>query len=359
MGVLTDKDVERLLEWYRQNKRILPWRDTGDPYDVLLSEIMLQQTRVEAVIDYFRRFKKEVPDIAALADIDDEKLMRLWEGLGYYSRARNLKKCAIQITEEYNGKIPCDHEKLLSLAGIGPYSAGAVASIGFDLPYPAVDGNVLRVMARYLGIEEDIRSEETKKKITEVIGKHYDASVSHEKGHYRDLTQAFMELGALICIPNGKPLCEGCPWKENCSSCKEGTTDRIPFRSHEKKRKIAERTILVIRCEDSFLIRKRPEKGLLAGMYEFIGIEKKMDEEGVREYLKKEGYGNATILPIEDARHIFSHVEWRMSGYEIILEEKREPKENEIWATREELQGYALPSAFRIYIDRYGLRKKK
>lgn len=359
MDVLTDKDVTGLLEWYRQNRRTLPWRDTDDPYDLLLSEVMLQQTRVEAVIEYFKRFKREVPDIAALAQIDDEKLMRLWEGLGYYSRARNLKRCAIQITEEYNGKIPCDHEKLLSLTGVGPYSAGAIASIGFDLPYPAVDGNVLRVMARYLGIKEDIRSEEVKRRVTEVIGRHYDASVSHEKGHYRDLTQAFMELGALVCIPNGKPLCEGCPWRENCFACIEDLTDRIPYRSHEKKRKTVERTVLIIRYEDSFLIRKRPEKGLLAGMYEFIGLEEKADEDEVRKYLEERDFKVSEIHSIEDARHIFSHVEWQMRGYEIILEEKNKLKENEIWATGEELQGYALPSAFRTYIDRYGLRKKK
>ena len=357
MDVLTDKDVRKLLEWYRQNRRTLPWRDTGDPYDVLLSEIMLQQTRVEAVISYFQRFRKEVPDIASLTQIEEEKLMRLWEGLGYYSRARNLKKCAQQIMEKHDGKIPADHEKLLSLAGIGPYSAGAIASIAFDLPCPAVDGNVLRVMARFLGIEEDIRSEEVKRKITDVIARHYDPSVTWEKGHYSDLTQAFMELGALVCLPNGRPDCDHCPFRENCHAHIHFLTEQIPYRSRNKERKIVERTVLIIWEGEGFLIRRRPSKGLLAGMYEFIGLEEKLDDKGVKEYLKRRGMRAEKITRLEDSRHIFSHVEWQMNAYEIKVRDRNfELEENEMWADRSTLQSLALPSAFRTYTDHYGLR---
>ena len=358
MDVLTDKDVERLLEWYRQNKRSLPWRDTGDPYDVLLSEIMLQQTRVEAVISSFQRFRKEVPDIASLAKLDEERLLRLWEGLGYYSRARNLKKCAQQITELHDGKIPKDQEKLLSLTGIGPYSAGAIASIAYDLPYPAIDGNVLRVMARYLGIREDIRLEEVKRKITDVVKRHYDPSLSREEGHYRDLSQAFMELGALVCLPNGKPDCEHCPFSENCYAHAQSLTDEIPSRKKGKDRKITERTILIVLEKDSFLVRRRPSKGLLAGMYEFPGLERKMDEKEVKEYLKHRGMDVHQVKELEDSQHIFSHMEWKMKAFEIKVKNRNfKLKEEEMWADRMQMQSLALPSAFHTYIDHYDLRE--
>ncbi len=358
MYVLSRQESDRLLDWYRQNKRILPFRDTGDPYDVWISEIMLQQTRIEAVVSYFLRFKEEIPDINSLAEIPEDRLMRLWEGLGYYSRARNLQRCARILMEEYDGKIPEDHESLKNLPGIGPYTAGAIMAIGFGKPYPAVDGNVLRVLARYFGIREDIRFEAVRKQVEEIISSFYQREEISDHRYISDLTQAFMELGALLCIPNGKPLCADCPWKEGCYARRNELTAQIPYRSRNKERKIIERTLFIIRAGEDFLLRKRPKKGLLAGMYEFPGIDEKMTEMEVEEYLKQEGFEILRIRKLPEARHIFSHVEWRMEAYEVLVSiDGTSLKEDEILIDREGLNELAVPSAFRTYIDYYALRE--
>ena len=349
-----------LLAWYRLNRRSFPWRDTGDPFDVWISEIMLQQTRTEAVIPYFERFKKEIPDIKTLARIEDEKLLRLWEGLGYYSRARNLKKCAVKIMEEHDGKIPADHELLLKLPGIGPYTAGAIMAIGFGKPYAAIDGNVLRVFARYFGIEEDIRSDEVRKKLTEIIEDAYANERIDDPEFISDLTQAFMDLGATVCIPNGRPSCERCPLNRDCVAGNGDRTEEIPFRSRNPQRKIVERTLFVIRNAQRFLLQKRPGEGLLAGMYEFIGVDEKMNEDKAKEFLKKEGYDALQIRRLPSSKHIFTHLEWRMDAYEVKIGDFELPlKEREILATRDELEKLAIPSAFQTYIDYYELRKER
>ena len=231
MNELCKQETDQLLDWYRQNRRVLPFRDTGDPYDVWISEIMLQQTRIEAVVSYFLRFKEEIPDIGHLAKIPEDRLLRLWEGLGYYSRARNLQKCAQILKEEYDGKIPADYESLRKLPGIGPYTAGAIMAIAFGKPYPAIDGNVLRVLARYFGIREDIRLESVRKQMEHTVSSFYEKEGITEETYIRDLTQAFMELGALVCIPNGRPLCADCPWRNSCYACRNDLTDQIPDRS--------------------------------------------------------------------------------------------------------------------------------
>ncbi|MBQ1809987.1 MAG: A/G-specific adenine glycosylase, partial [Erysipelotrichaceae bacterium] len=235
------EDARTLAVWYRENKRPLPWRDTGDPYHVWISEIMLQQTRIEAVKEKYLRFMKELPDIASLAECPEDDLMRLWEGLGYYSRARNLKKCAQLLIKEYDGRLPADYEKLVSLPGIGPYTAGAVASIAFGLPCPAVDGNVMRVISRRCGIREDVRLPSTEKAVRELLLPLYQDVRSG------DLNQGLMELGETLCLPKDRFRCAACPLREHCFAFRNDLTSQIPFRSASKRRRIVKRTLAVIR----------------------------------------------------------------------------------------------------------------
>jgi A/G-specific adenine glycosylase len=354
---LQKSGMEDLVAYYRHHKRSFPWRMSQDPYDVWLSEIMLQQTRTEAVISYFLRFKEEVPDIGTLAAIDDDRLLRLWEGLGYYSRARNLKKCAQMIEEGYGGKIPADHDVLLKLPGIGPYTAGAIMAIAFGQPYAAVDGNVLRVLSRYFGIREDIRQPKLRKQLEEAICAFYREHDIEDEQFIRDLTQAYMDLGATVCIPNGKPDCESCPLRMDCHTCQNGLWETIPFRSRNKERRILERTLFIVRSGETFLLAKRPARGLLAGMYEFIGADGKLDRDAAGNYLKDRGFDVLQMRRLPDARHVFTHIEWRMRAYEVSIGNWDLPlKENEALFAKEELQGLALPSAFRVYSEYYGLR---
>ncbi len=360
MFILHHEDMKKLLKWYRASKRSFPWRDTGDPFDVWISEIMLQQTRTQAVIAYFERFRNEIKDIEALSLIEDDRLMRLWEGLGYYSRARNLKRCAQVLMERYEGRLPEDQEALLSLPGIGPYTAGAILSIGFGRPYPAVDGNVLRVLARYFAIKEDIRSDKVRKLMEETIASCYRDNKITDKQEIRDLTQAFMDLGAVVCIPNGKPNCEDCPLHQSCKAHIEGLSDVLPYRSKNKERKIVDRTLFIIRNGDTFLVSKRPNKGLLAGLYGFPGVDERFDEKDVDRYLKEKGYDPLQIRKLPSSKHIFSHVEWHMDAYEIRISNWSLPlKENEMLSDRKDLQSLAIPSAFKTYIDYYGLRESE
>ena len=359
MYELEAADIESLVSWYRKNKRSFPWRDTKDPYHVWISEIMLQQTRTEAVISYFERFLKQVPDIKSLSLIEDDDLNRLWEGLGYYSRARNLKKCAIKLMEEHNGKLPEDYEALLKLPGIGPYTAGAIMAIGFGRPYPAIDGNVLRVLARYFAIEDDIRQDATKNVITKSVEDYY-RKTEPDQAFVKDLSQAFMDLGATVCIPNGAPRCDLCPLRENCQAYEQKLIEKIPYRSPLKQRKIIDRTLFIIRNGDRFLLRKREEKGLLAGLYEFIGVDEKLNAEKTKEYLTEKGYDVLHLKKLPDSKHVFSHIEWHMDAYEIKIGNWDIPlKENEILVNKKELQKLAIPSAFNTYIEYYALRESE
>ena len=249
------KDAKEIAEWYQKNKRQLPWRDTNNPYDVWLSEIMLQQTRIEAVKPKFLLFKQTLPTIQDLANCEDDALMRLWEGLGYYSRARNLKKCAITLVEHYNAQLPEEYKALLKLPGIGPYTAGAISSIAYGLPAAAVDGNVMRVLARYFEITEDIRNETLKKKIEQTILECFQKDST--PSFVSNLNQGIMELGETICVPNGEARCSICPLQHTCKAHLHETTDTIPYRSALNQRKIIERTLFIIRDGDQFLIHKR------------------------------------------------------------------------------------------------------
>ena len=257
--------VEPIVRWYQKQEKILPWKQDKEPYHVWVSEIMLQQTRIEAVKKYYTRFMKTLPTIQDLANVSEEKLLKLWEGLGYYSRARNLKKAAIQIEENYKGKMPTSYAELLKLSGIGEYTAGAIASISYQEKVPAVDGNVLRVISRVLASKEDVLLPETKKKITKKLSE----IMPEEAG---DFNEGLMELGEKICLPNTLPLCEKCPIQPFCIANKENLTNEIPVRIKKQKRRIEEKTVFIVKNKDEIAIRKREEIGILANLYEFPNV---------------------------------------------------------------------------------------
>ena len=266
---MLNKIVDPLVDWYRENRRALPWREQKNAYYTWVSEIMLQQTRVEAVKPYFQRFISELPDPATLAACPEEKLLKLWEGLGYYNRVRNMQQAARTVVEEYGGKLPADYRKLLALKGIGNYTAGAIASIAYGIPVPAVDGNVLRVVSRIKESRQDIMKQSVRREIEEELQKIMPAACPG------DFNQALMELGALVCVPNGEPKCKECPAAFCCGACLHGTTEEIPVKGAKKERKVEERTVLVIQDGRMTAIHRRPAKGLLAGLYELPNIEGK------------------------------------------------------------------------------------
>ncbi|MBQ6452600.1 MAG: A/G-specific adenine glycosylase [Solobacterium sp.] len=348
---MNKQTAEKIIHWYEENKRDLPWRDTGDPYAVWVSEIMLQQTRIEAVREKYMMFMKELPDIPSLASCDPDKLMRLWEGLGYYSRARNLQKCAQVLVQKYDGKLPDTYEELLSLPGIGAYTAGAIASAAFSRPVPAVDGNVLRVLARVHGIEEDIRDEKTVNRIRELLLPVYTEDID-----YGSCNQGLMELGETVCLPRGTCHCDVCPLHTECIACHDHSLDRIPYRSKLKPRRIEERTLLVIQAGDRFLVRQRPHTGLLAGLWEFPSLSGFRSENEVIQALEKDGMHTLKIRTLPEAVHIFTHLEWHMHAYEVQIKDPDTLPEHTGLYNKRQLRELALPSAFRVYTDYYDLR---
>lgn len=345
-----DRIAEPLLAWYDRGRRILPWREEPTPYHVWLSEIMLQQTRVEAVKPYYERFLKELPDIESLAGVEEEKLLKLWEGLGYYNRARNLKKAAMQIVIDYDGVMPGTYEELVKLPGIGSYTAGAVSSIAFGNPVPAVDGNVLRILARLRMDDRDILDAKVKKAVEEEL------AVVMPTDRPGDFNQALMELGAMVCIPNGMAKCEECPWKELCQARKEDRVLEFPKKAPKKPRSIEEKTILVLQDAEKVALHKRPAKGLLAGMYEFPWLEGHRSEKQVLEYLEEMGMKAIRIRKLEPTKHIFSHKEWHMTGYAVRVDELAglgmDKKEPFLFIDPAETKDkYPIPSAFAAYAD--------
>ena len=364
--------VPYLLHWYEFNRRILPWREEPTPYHVWVSEIMLQQTRVEAVKGYYDRFLTCLPDVRALAEAEEDELLKLWEGLGYYNRVRNMQKAARVLVEQYGGEMPADYEKIRALPGIGDYTAGAIASIAFGLPYPAVDGNVLRVMSRITGSEEDIAKERTKQTMKQDL----TAIMPEQSG---DFNQSLMELGATICLPNGKPLCEQCPVMHLCKAFHTGRETELPVKSGKKERRIEKRVVYLIYSGERILLHRRPKQGLLAGLWEFPNV---LLEEAKDIGLK--------MIKDKKAKHIFSHVEWHMEGIRIEAEQtedmqnrltalagrltggpevhmseagperpadgatgadRREESEDWVFVTPEELrEKYPVPSAFDVYV---------
>ncbi len=332
------KDFAALVvDWFRREGRILPWREGRNPYRIWISEVMLQQTRIEAVIPYYHRFLQELPDLAALADCPEDKLLKLWEGLGYYSRARNLKKAAVTVMTEYGGEMPREAKELRRLSGIGDYTAGAIASIAFGKPSPAVDGNVLRVLTRVLGDESDIALPETKKKLAALLEEIYPTGSAAG-----DLTEGIMEIGERVCIPAGVPLCTVCPLAEICKA-RGGLWKTIPVKSPKKERKILNKTIFVLKAGERIAIRRRPEDGLLAGMWEFYSVDSALDAEAVKKHLEEEGFAPEKLIPLGKAKHIFTHLEWHMTGFMV---ECTEEKEGFVWKSFEEIDSsYAIPTA--------------
>ncbi len=346
--------LQKLPDWYRSQAdlRELPWRKSPTPYHTWLSEIMLQQTRANAVIPYYERFLAALPDIAALAACDDDALMKLWQGLGYYSRARNLKKTATIICQEHNGKIPQDFKTLLALPGIGRYTASAIGSIAFGQPWPAVDGNVLRVISRALASTADIALPATKNSMEQALLPHYPQSETAG-----DLNQAFMDLGATICLPKGTPHCARCPLEKICLAHAEGLEQELPHKSSPQKRRCENRTIFLLMQGDKVALHKRPPKGLLAGLWEFPNLEGKLSKTAAKEWLQTHGLSAKHIHSLPAAKHVFSHIEWHLSGWRIeltppsdlILQKDSLPF---VWADTQELaEKYSLPSAFHYYLS--------
>ena len=343
-----------LTDWYRKNKRDLPWRHNPDAYRVWVSEIMLQQTRVEAVKGYYDRFLKALPTVKDLAEAQEDKLLKLWEGLGYYNRVRNMQKAAQQIMVDYHGIFPDTYEEILKLKGIGNYTAGAISAFAYGIPKPAVDGNVLRVISRIIGSYEDIMKQSVRKKIETAL----EAIIPENAAS--DFNQGLIELGAIVCVPNGEPKCEECPVKEMCVAHKEDLAAEIPVKKKAKARKIEDRTVLIFKDDDKIAIRKRPAKGLLAGLYEFPNLDGHLSMDEVTEYSKNIGLMPVRVQKLPEAKHIFSHIEWHMTGYEVIVDELEKTNEKGFLFIHPEQikKEYSIPSAFEKYTVYAGIERR-
>ena len=338
---ILDAMAAPLLAWYDKNKRTLPWRGTRDPYKVWVSEIMLQQTRVAAVIPYYRRWMAELPDVAALAAVEEEKLLKLWEGLGYYSRARNLKRAACVIMEQYGGQFPQHYEELLKLPGIGPYTAGAIASIAFGERVAAVDGNVLRLAARAAVLEGDIMDSKVRR---EMQGRMDQAVPPDRPG---DFNQAMMDLGATVCLPNGAPDCGACPLSPLCAAHALGREQELPVKRRKAPRRVEEMTVFLLLHQGKTALRKRGDTGLLAGLWEFPHVPGALDEAAAGAVLASWGLSPLNWREKIEAKHIFTHVEWHMTGY---LLDVMAPAGDFTWAAGADLEALAVPSAFGKYL---------
>lgn len=336
----TKKEIPSLLlDWYDQKARDLPWRRDTQPYFVWVSEIMLQQTRVEAVIDYYHRFLTLFPTIESLAHADEEKLLKAWEGLGYYNRVRNMKKAAALLLEKFNGRVPSDFDEILSLPGIGEYTAGAILSIAYGVAVPAVDGNVLRVYSRVFKSYEDIADPKVLKKVRNEIK---TLIPPHRAG---DFNQSLMELGATVCLPNGAPLCSSCPLSSICKAKTEHLQQILPVKSAKKERTVENRTVYLILVGDKICIRKRAKKGLLGGMWEFPN-EKRGD---TKKQLSDWGIAIKKVSSAGKAKHIFTHIEWQMEGVFVTAEDQKLPDGFVLVSLEQLTKEVAMPSAFRHF----------
>lgn len=343
-----DKNAEQLkklpqplLAWYDENRRILPWREEVSAYRTWVSEIMLQQTRVTAVLPYFARFMEAFPTVGALAQADTEKLMRLWQGLGYYSRARNLQKTAQIIARDYGGVFPQTYKEIAALPGIGDYTAGAILSIAFGQSVPAVDGNVLRVAARIIGSERNVLDTKNRALFREWMA---ECMPIDRPGAFN---QALMDLGATVCLPNGVPLCEDCPAKDFCTAHREGREAQLPVREKKIEKRIEHLTVFILRRGDAIALRKRPENGLLAGLWEYPHVSGTLDEAEAAEQLTKWGLVPHRWGKKINAKHEFTHIRWEMTGYFLKIE--GEGPTGWVWCNEEERQKRAIPSAFEKY----------
>jgi A/G-specific DNA glycosylase len=332
-----------LLAWYAKHARSMPWRDDPRPYPVWISEIMLQQTRVDAVRAPFMRFLAQLPDATALAGAPEERLLKLWEGLGYYSRARNLKKAAMQVCAEHNGELPADYTLLLGLPGFGEYTAGAVASIAFGVPVPAVDGNVCRVFSRLLASAANVDILSVKRAYRALVAGLIPADTPGA------FNQALMELGATVCLPNGQPLCQSCPLLSLCSASRQGTAGDLPVRKAKQKRRCERRAVLFVIAERRVLLFRRPPSGLLGGMWEPLNRTGAFSARETELLLRGWGGTLQTVKKLLPAVHIFSHIEWRMDAAVVFSAPFAAP-DGAVWADLSDIQNiYAIPSAFRAW----------
>lgn len=331
---------DALLPWFDKNKRCLPWRRDKEPYHIWLSEIMLQQTRVEAVKSYYARFLAELPTIAALAACDDDRLHKLWEGLGYYSRVRNLKKAAQVIMNTHGGSFPTEYDKILALPGIGDYTAGAISSIAFEQKRAAVDGNVLRVYSRLMNDPTPIDPPQMKAKVRRELEEIYPDRAG-------DFTQALMELGATLCGPNWAPKCDRCPCRAFCKAFSAGTADGLPVKSPKKQKRQEYRTVFLLECDGFYALTRRPDSGLLAGLWQFP------DVGGTLELPAAIGLAESWGLQVKDVRHqlekkhIFTHIVWNMRCY--CLEVKTKSDKFSWFSACEIGENAALPTAYRQF----------
>ena len=336
-----------LLQWYDSSARVLPWREDPTPYRVWVSEIMLQQTRVEAVKPFYQRFLEAFPTVEALAEAPEDKLLKMWEGLGYYNRVRNLQRAAQVVVERYGGQVPASFEELRALPGIGEYTAGAIASIAFQLPVPAVDGNVLRVISRVLARYDNILDPKVKRRMEGEIREILPQRVG-------DFNQSLMELGAMVCLPGGPPKCLVCPLQGLCRGYAQGVAEELLVKTKPKPRKKQARTLfLLFSQEGRVALRRRPEQGLLAGLWELPGTEGALSREEAAAWLAAQGVPVGELSPGPEAKHVFSHVEWHMGSW---VAQNVEEVPGFVWVTREELRReYALPSAFKAFFPAMGL----
>ncbi|WP_432352813.1 A/G-specific adenine glycosylase [Sporosarcina sp. A2] len=306
---------EALLSWYHEEKRDLPWRRTSDPYYIWVSEVMLQQTRVDTVIPYYERFINSFPTMEALAVAEEENVLKHWEGLGYYSRVRNLQAGVREVVEQYDSKIPETRSEIMSLKGIGPYTAGAVLSIAYGIPEHAVDGNVMRVFSRLFLIDEDIAIPKTKKvfeqRVMEIIDESDPSSFN----------QAIMELGATICTP--RPRCLLCPVREFCEAFNEGKQEELPVKTKKVRKKVV--TICSFAIQEpggKFLLRKRPSEGLLADFWEFPQLEVTEEASALDQLMTETGLLLDKGIEFARFKHVFSHITWLVEGFHAVLQDQ-------------------------------------
>lgn len=336
-----DSGVIQLLDWYQKNKRLLPWRKDKEPYHVWISEVMLQQTRIEAVIPYYERFMQRVPDILSLAQIKEEELLKLWEGLGYYSRARNLKRAAQIVVEDYDGVFPNTYEEIIKLPGIGEYTASAIASICFQEKVATVDGNVLRVFARVNELAWNINLASTKK----LVQKQLLEIMPLDAGKFNE---ALMELGEVVCLPSGKPKCMNCPLKDECKAYAHQTWEQFPIKDRPKPKKELFYTIFLFQYQGEVAILQRVNEKMLHRLWEFPNILDKFGVQEMKDWLHQQHIAFVKIKKASSHKHVFTHQIWYMQSYIIEVKEKINAF---VWVTLEDLEGnYAIPTAFKPFL---------
>ncbi len=341
-----------LVSWYQKQKRDLPWRVDINAYKVWVSEIMLQQTRVEAVKPYYARFLETFPTIEDLANAKEDLLLKMWEGLGYYNRVRNMQKAAKQVMIDYHGEFPHTYEEIRNLTGIGNYTAGAIASFAFGIPKPAVDGNVLRVISRLTANDEDIMKASVRERVEHELEELIPVDAAS------NFNQGLIELGAIVCVPNGAPKCGECPLSHICKAHQNGNELEFPVKSKAKERRIEKKTVFVFQDGEHIAIKKRPARGLLASLYEFPNVEGHLMEDEALAYSKGIGLAPLRIQSLGEGKHIFSHVEWHMIGYKVRVDELEQINTKDmIFVHPEEIQNsFPIPAAFETYTSQIDIK---